>query len=131
VAAARYSHCVQVSLLIYESQGGFAARNDPVAQDAYWAGTMQYLAALRAAGVLLGGTGLEPPSTAQRVVFQGGKPQIQDGPYADTKEQLGGLFMLEVGSWEEALRWAERFPPRPGVIVEVRPNMPGERGQPA
>ncbi len=95
-------------------------------QDDYWRGTMQYLVALRSAGVFVAGAGLEAPAHARAVRFEGGQAVVQDGPFADTKEQLGGLFMIEVPDMTVALQWASRFPQRPGLIIEVRPHLPGD-----
>ena len=72
-----------------------------------------YAEALRHAGVMAGGKGLEPPSTATTVRFRGGERTVQDGPYADTKEQLGGFFILDVPDLDAALDWAARCPDRP------------------
>lgn len=112
------------SLLIHEPPEGFAARTDPELQQAYWDGTMRYLRALQSAGIFRGGAGLQPPGTSTTLRFRDGKPQVQDGPYADTKDQLGGFFIIDVPNLDEALQWAARFPQRPGVVIEVRPNLP-------
>lgn len=115
---------MQYTLLIHESPEGFAARTDPAQQAAYWGATMRYLQALKDAGIFAGGAGLQPPEMATTIRFQDGKHQVQDGPFADTKEQLGGLFIIQVPDLDTALEWAARFPQRPGVAVEVRPNLP-------
>ncbi|MFZ5443581.1 MAG: YciI family protein [Myxococcota bacterium] len=115
------------SLLIIETPEGFAARTDPEQQQAYWAGTMHYLAALKDAGVFVGGAGLQPPETATTLRLADGQYRVQDGPFADTREQLGGLFIIDVQHLDEALQWAGRFPQRPGIVIEVRPNLPTER----
>lgn len=112
------------SLLIHEPPEGFAARTDPELQQAYWEGTMRYLQALREAGIFRGGAGLQAPSSATTLRYRDDKLQVQDGPYADTKDQLGGFFIIEVPNLDVALEWAGRFPRRPGVVVEVRPNLP-------
>ena len=69
-----------------------------------------YAEALRHAGVMAGGKGLEPPATATTVRFRGGERTVQDGPYADTKEQLGGFFIIDVPDLDAALDWAARCP---------------------
>ncbi|EGI78588.1 YciI family protein [Hylemonella gracilis] len=117
---------MQYTILIHESDEGFAARTDPRQQENYWGGTMRYLKALKDAGVFVGGAGLQPPSMATTLRFEQGKHLVQDGPYADTKEQLGGLFIVNVPDLDTALEWAARFPQRPGLVIEVRPNLPND-----
>lgn len=112
------------SILIHESAEGFAARTDPAQQESYWGGTMQYLKALKDAGVFVGGAGLQLPQAATTLRHADGKHLVQDGPFADTKEQLGGFFIIDVPNLDTALEWAARFPQRPGGAVEVRPNLP-------
>jgi hypothetical protein len=109
--------------LIFESREGFRQRTDPQTAPAYWSGVAHYLEALREAGIFVGGAGLEPPETARSVVIEEGRHVVQDGPYAEVKEQLGGLFLIQVAGMTEALEWARRFPVRPGQIVEVRPTL--------
>ena len=75
------------------------------------------------AGVHLGGEGLQPSSTATTVRIQeAGDPIVSDGPFAETKEQLGGYYLLDCKDLDEALTWAKRIP-MPGGTVEVRPVM--------
>jgi hypothetical protein len=75
------------------------------------------------AGVHLGGEGLQPSSTATTVKIQeSGEPIVSDGPFAETKEQLGGYYLLDCKDLDEALAWAKRIP-MPGGTVEVRPVM--------
>jgi len=62
------------------------------------------------AGVLLDGAGLQPSSKGAKVTFQNGKPQVTDGPFAETKELLAGYWMIQVNSKEEAIEWAKRVP---------------------
>jgi len=70
--------------------------------------------------VLLALDGLQPPSTGARVTFTGGKPQVSDGPFAEAKEVLGGYWMIQVKSKDEALEWAKRAPMGDNEIIEVR-----------
>jgi hypothetical protein len=75
------------------------------------------------AGVHLGGEGLQPSSTATTVAIpEGGDPIVSDGPFAETKEQLGGYYLLDCADLDEALAWAKKVP-MPGGSVEVRPVM--------
>jgi hypothetical protein len=84
------------------------------------AAMMKYNEALQKAGVLLGLDGLHPPSMGARVVFAGGKPQVTDGPLIEAKEVLGGYWMIEVSSKEEAIEWAKRCPASDNEVIEVR-----------
>lgn len=70
-----------------------------------------------------GGAGLQPPHTATTVTLADGGHQVQDGPFSDSKEQLGGFFLIEVDSLDEALAWAARLP-SPAGKIEVRPCLP-------
>ena len=81
---------------------------------------MKYNEELQKAGVLLALDGLHPPSMGVRVSFEGGKPKVTDGPFAEAKEVLGGYWMIQVKSKEEALEWAKRAPMGPNEIIEVR-----------
>jgi hypothetical protein len=81
---------------------------------------MKYNEALKAAGVLITLDGLHPPSMGARVSFAGGKPVVTDGPFAESKEVLGGYWMIEVKSREEAIAWAKRCPASANEIIEIR-----------
>jgi hypothetical protein len=84
------------------------------------AAMMKYNEELQKAGVLLGLDGLHPVSMGARVSFAGGKPNVTDGPYIETKEVLGGYWMIQVKSKEEAVEWASRCPASGNEIIEVR-----------
>lgn len=114
---------MKYTLLIYENSESFAQRDDPETRQAYWAAWPAYSKALRDAGVMVGGAGLELPRSATTVRLQNGKRHVQDGPYADTKEQLGGYYVIDVPDLDAALAWAARVPAVPGSYVEVRPNL--------
>ena len=81
---------------------------------------MKYNESLQKAGVLLALDGLHPPSMGARVTFQGGKPKVTDGPFSEAKEVLGGYWMIQVKSKEEAIEWASRAPMGDNEIIEVR-----------
>jgi hypothetical protein len=81
---------------------------------------MKYNAALKEAGVLITLDGLHPPSMGARVSFAGGKPLVTDGPFTEAKEVLGGYWMIEVKSRDEAIAWAKRCPASDNEIVEIR-----------
>ena len=84
------------------------------------AAMMKYNEALQKAGVLLALDGLHPPSMGARVSFEGGKAKVNDGPFAEAKEVLGGYWMIDVRSREEAIEWAKRCPGGANEIIEVR-----------
>lgn len=82
-----------------------------------------YTQALCEAGVLIAATGLQPSRTATTVRIQDGLRSVQDGPFADTKEQLGGIYVIEVPDLDTALEWAARNPAASLAGVEVRPTI--------
>jgi hypothetical protein len=84
------------------------------------AAMMKYNEALQEAGVLLALDGLHPPSMGARVAFAGGTPIVTDGPFIETKEVLGGSWMIEVGSKDEAIEWAKRCPASDNEVIEIR-----------
>jgi hypothetical protein len=84
------------------------------------AAMMKYNESLQKAGVLLALDGLHPPSMGARVSFPGGKPKVTDGPFAEAKEVLGGYWMIQVKSREEAIEWASRCPGSDNEVIEVR-----------
>ena len=112
------------SILIHDNHEAFATRADPVRRAAEYAPIGAYLQALRDAGVFVGGAGLEAPASATVLSGNGNDWAVQDGPFADTKEQLAGLVIVEVSDREQALEWARRFPRRPGRKIELRANLP-------
>ena len=81
---------------------------------------MKYNEDLAKAGVLLSLDGLAPPSAGVRVSFKGGKPKVTDGPFAEAKECVGGYWMIQVKSQDEAIEWAKRAPMGDNEIIEVR-----------
>jgi hypothetical protein len=81
---------------------------------------MKYNEALRDAGVLITLDGLHPPSMGARVSFATGKPIVTDGPFTESKEVLGGYWMIEVKSREEAIAWAKKCPASANEIIEIR-----------
>jgi hypothetical protein len=84
------------------------------------AAMMKYNEELTKAGVLLALDGLHPPATGARISFSGGKPKVTDGPFTEAKELLGGYWMIQVRSKEEAVEWASRCPANDGDLIEVR-----------
>lgn len=84
------------------------------------AAMMKYNEDLQKAGVLLALDGLHPPSMGARVSFAGGKPLVTDGPFAESKEVLGGYWMIQVKSRAEAIEWAKRCPATENEVIEIR-----------
>jgi hypothetical protein len=84
------------------------------------AAMMKYNEALKDAGVLITLDGLHPPSSGARVTFAGGKPVVTDGPFAESKEVLGGYWMIDVKSRQEAIEWAKKCPASANEIIEIR-----------
>jgi len=84
------------------------------------AAMMKYNESLQKAGVLVALDGLHPPSMGARVSFKGGKPKVTDGPFAEAKEVVGGYWIIEVKSREEAIQWASRCPGADNEVIEVR-----------
>jgi len=125
IALANQEIAMNYTLLIYENAAGFDLRNTPdaAARQAYWGGFMAYTKALQDAGVMVAGAGLQATPAATTLRMRNGKRHVQDGPYADTKEQLGGYYVINVPDLDAALEWAARIPAAPGSVIEVRPNL--------
>jgi hypothetical protein len=114
---------MQFALLVYESPEAFAARNNDET-DPYLGAWRAYHKALVEAGIYVGGNPLRAPETGTTVRLKEGKRHVQDGPFADAKEQLGGFAILELPSLDAALDWAARCPAASAGAVEVRPLAP-------
>ncbi|WP_421915205.1 YciI family protein [Mesorhizobium sp.] len=114
---------MQYLLLIYNSEAGMAAapREAAIQMSAAYGA---YTEAMKKAGVFVGGERLRFTSTATSVRVAGGKTNVIDGPYADTKEQLGGYYMIDVPDMDEAISWAARCPGASTGTMEVRPVWP-------
>ncbi len=108
-------------LLIYGDETTWEALG-PAEAEAVYAAHKAYGEAMAEAGVLRGGAELQPTATARTVRFAAGQARTLDGPFAETKEHLGGFYLIEVESLEEAIAWARRMPGmQGGGAVEVRP----------
>jgi len=114
---------MKYTILIYESDADFKARTDEAGKGAYWGAYRAYTTALREAGVMTGGAPLQPSHSGTTLRQRDGKRHVQDGPYADTKEQLGGFYEIDVPDLDTALQWAARCPAASSGAVEVRPNL--------
>jgi hypothetical protein len=111
---------MQYFLMAYVAEDGFA-KLTPAEQEQGIAAYRVYMEALTQAGVLRGSNRLRPSSAATTVRTVNGKPQVLDGPYADSKEQLGGYFIIDVPDLDAAISWASRCPASGHGAVEVRP----------
>jgi hypothetical protein len=113
---------MKYAMLIYEPQSNFEVRHARPVDDEAWAPWRAYHKALLDAGVYAGGNPLDPPdTTATTIRVRGGERHVQDGPFADTKEQLGGFILFELPSLDEAIAWASKCPAAQYGAVEVRP----------
>jgi hypothetical protein len=101
--------------------GGYAtAAPDAMPSAEAVAAMMKYNTALKEAGVLVTLDGLHPPSAGARVCFAGGKPVVTDGPFTESKEVIGGYWVIDVKSRQEAIAWASRCPASETDIIEIR-----------
>ena len=107
-------------LLIYDDETG-ADDATPEQFAAMLAEYEAYDRAVQEAGVFVSGEGLMPTATARSVRTRDGAPLHTDGPFAETREQLGGYYLLDCADADEAMRWAEKIPVPPTGGVEVRP----------
>ncbi len=111
---------MQYMLLIYANPDAFM-KMTPEQQSQGLAAYQSYMEALTKADVLKGSNRLQPNSTATTVKVTNGKTQVLNGPYAESKEQLGGYFLIDVADLDAALSWAARCPGSSHGTVEVRP----------
>ena len=120
---------MQYALLIYERPADFARREQAGDDAPYFGAWRAYYKAVVEAGVYAGVKPLDAPETGTTVRRQDGKPVVQDGPYASSKEQLGGFVLLELPSLDAALEWAARCPAASYGVVEIRPVASGLQRQ--
>ena len=111
---------MQYILLLHADEASFT-KLTPEQQQQGYAAYMAYAEALKNAGVANGSNRLRPVATATTVRIVDGKTQVLDGPFADSKEQLGGYFLIDVPDLDAALSWAARCPGASHGAVEVRP----------
>ena len=115
---------MQYILLIYGDERAWEAM--PAAEmEKVYAEHRAFGEALEKAGAMRGGSELKPVATATSVKFTGGKPRTVDGPFAETKEQLAGYYVIDVPNLEEAIAWAAKMPGMAEGTVEVRPLATG------
>lgn len=120
---------MQYMLILNERSEDFEFRNaqTEVAQ-AYWGAWSAFIGEMYQAGIVLSGSGLQAPHTGSTVSVRDGARHVQDGPYADTKEQLGGYFIIDVPDLDTALDWAAKSPSALYATCEVRPLLPPMNG---
>lgn len=112
---------MRYTLFLYNAEADFAnLTEEEIAQS--MSAYSQYIDALKAAGVFVDTDWLQPSATASVLTLEDGARRVQDGPYADTKEQLGGYFVIEVADLDAALAWAEKCPAAHYGKIEVRPS---------
>jgi hypothetical protein len=111
---------MEFMLMFYETPEDFAPR-DTAAAPVHMAAWTAYIGAMKGSGAMTSGNGLQPPHLSTTVRLRAGKRQVQDGPFAETREQLGGYVILNVDSLDAALEWAARAPCAATGGVEVRP----------
>ncbi len=111
---------MQYMLMIHTDPSGFAGLS-PAQQQQGMAAYEAFTAALKKAGALNGSNRLQPNSASTTVRLVDGKTQVLNGPYADSKEQLGGYFLIDVPDLDAAISWAARCPGASHGVVEVRP----------
>ncbi len=118
---------MEYTLLFLETPAEMA-RGETADAPEYWGAWTAYMGAMAAAGVMRGGNALMPPATATTLRITDGKWAVEDGPFADTKEQLGGYVIIDVPNLDAALEWAARAPCATAGSVEIRPVMPNPPG---
>jgi len=111
---------MQYMLMIHSEEAGWSRLTQTEKEQAM-AAYGAYTEALTKAGALKGANRLQPSATATTVRLEKGKPQVLDGPYADSKEQFGGYFLIDVPDLDAAISWAARCPTASHGIVELRP----------
>jgi hypothetical protein len=111
---------MQYILMLYVNEAGWP-KLTPAEQEQGMAAYVAYTEALNKAGVFRGTNRLQPSANATTVRVGNGKPQVLDGPYADSKEQFGGYYLIDVRDLDAALSWAARCPVANHGVVEVRP----------
>ncbi len=111
---------MQYMFMLYAQEAGWA-KLTPAEQKQGMAAYEAYTEALKKAGAYKGGNRLQPISTATTVRAENGKSQVLDGPYTDSKEQLGGYYLIEAPDLDAAISWAARCPGANHGVIEVRP----------
>lgn len=111
---------MQYLLLIYGDEG----QSDPVILQEITSAHMRLGAEMQEAGAMVGGARLKRSDTATTVKTEGGVQSLHDGPYAETREQLGGYYLIEAADLDAAIAWGKKIPGGPNFAIEVRPIWP-------
>lgn len=114
---------MQYALLLYSQEAGWEKMTKPEQEQAIGA-YKAYTEALKKSGLLVGSNRLQPASSATTVRIADGKTQVLDGPYADSKEQLGGFYLIDVPDLDTAMSWAARCPGASHGTIELRAIWP-------
>ncbi|MEM1377085.1 MAG: YciI family protein [Pseudomonadota bacterium] len=120
---------MRYTFFLYNDESQFAEISEEDMQQSFKV-FGEYIGQLKEAGVLVDTDWLQPSPTATTITMNDGKKKIQDGPYADTKEQLGGTFVIDVPDLDAALAWAEKCPSVHYGLIEVRASAMPEGGNP-
>jgi hypothetical protein len=120
---------MQYMLILNETPEDFSRRLDPGTSAEYWGGWNAFIGAMAQAGIIVKGDGLQGPHNATTVRVRDSRRLVEDGPFADTKEQLGGYFVIEVADLDAAIGWAARAPSALTASVEIRPVLPPMSGE--
>ena len=112
------------TLLFYLDSEAFASRTSPEGREQFWGRFGPYMSAIQNAGIVVSGAGLQTPDQTVAVESRNGQRRVQDGPFADTKEQLAGFMIIDVPDRDAAVEWALRYVDAIGGRAEVRPNLP-------
>ena len=115
---------MQYMMTFNEPQSEFAKRESAEEAGPYWGAWTAYMGSIAEAGIMVSAAGLQAPHTASTLRVKGGQRDIHDGPFADTKEQLGGFCVIEVDGLDAALDWAAKAPCAEAGSVEIRPVLP-------
>jgi hypothetical protein len=111
-------------LLFNETAEEVSKRVNPAEAEAYWGAWTAYMGAIATSGAMVSGNGLQPPDSSTTIRVENGTRHVVDGPFAETKEMLGGYVILDVPDLDTALEWASRAPCVTAGSVEIRPVLP-------
>ncbi len=114
---------MQYMLMIYEDEKNYAGGELSEAWQKIVQAHGALVAQMQEAGVMRGGAGLVPSSSATSIRTRNGKVSMHDGPYTETKEQLGGFYLIDVESLDDALMWAKKIPLHADGTIEIRPTL--------
>ena len=111
-------------LLFNETAAERGKRSDPAQAGPYWGAWNAYMGAIAQSGAMVSGNGLQPPELSTTLRVENGTRHVVDGPFADSKEMLGGYVIVDVADLDAALEWAARAPCATAGSVEIRPVLP-------